>query len=419
MASSTIRIAWRNMWRNRKRSLLALTAIALGQLTLVFVNCMMAGMFENMLQTITGPLAGHVQIHPWNWREEQAVDLVLGSRANLVAGLERLPDVQRVQPRIYGPVLAASGEPGKGPVEAEMGMVIGVDIEKETRAGGILESLPAAERPGTGQVAVGRILARRLGLEPGMKVALIGQDATQFPASDLFTVRAVVRSMTDVVNRMGLVMSLPDAERFLAMPDQAHEIIVQGADLKKAPTLVQHIRQVPELKGAEVLDWREALPELVNLMDMKDWMDMIFVLILFVAAAAGIVNTMTMSTFERTHEFGMLLAIGSSPARIVKMVFLESVMLGMLGVAIGSLLGGALTMITSSTGINYAALTSLKTEDLEFTFKGLNISYLIYPKFEWRHVLFGFGAVTVTSVLAAVWPALWVSRLQPMEALRS
>lgn len=419
MASSTLRIAWRNMGRNRKRSILALTAIALGQLTLVFVNCMMAGMYENMLQTITGPLVGHVQIHHQGWREEQAVDLFLDSRTRILAGLERLPDVRRVQPRIYGPVLAASGETGRGPVDAEMGMAIGVDVDMETRAGGILESLPAGERPGSGRVVVGRILARRLGLQPGMKIALVGQDANQFPASDLFTVSAVVRSMTDVVNRMGIVMSLEDAGRFLAMPDQAHEIVVHGVDLNKAAALALQIRQLPELRDAEVRDWREAVPELVSLIDMKDWMDIFFVLILFVAAAAGIANTMTMSTFERTHEFGMLLAIGSRPARIVKMVFLESVMLGLLGVAIGSLLGTMLTLITSHTGINYAALTALRGEDIEFTFKGLNISYLIFPKFELRHVLFGFGAVTVTSVLAAVWPALWVCRLQPMEALRS
>lgn len=419
MVSSTFRIAWRNMGRNRKRTVLALAAIALGQATLVFVNCMMAGMFDNMLQTITGPLVGHVQIHHKNWREEQAIDLLLGSRARIKAELERLPDVRRVQPRIYGPVLAASGESGRGPADAEAGMAIGVDADVETREGGLLESLPAGERPGNGRVVVGRVLARRLGLQAGMQIALIGQDVNQFPASDLFTVSAVVRSLTDVVNRMGIVMSLEDAGRFLAIHDQAHEIVVQGADLKGAGALAQRIRQVPGLEAAEVLGWREAVPELVLLMDMKGWLDVIFVLILFVAAAAGIANTMTMSTFERTHEFGMLLAIGSRPARIVKMVFVESLMLGLLGVAIGSLLGSALTLITSHTGIDYAALTALRGREVEFTFKGLNISYLIFPAFEWRHVLFGFGAVTVTSVLAAVWPALWIGRLQPMEALRS
>jgi putative ABC transport system permease protein len=419
MVSSTFRIAWRNMGRNRKRTALALAAIALGQATLVFVNCMMAGMFDNMLQTITGPLVGHVQIHHKNWREEQAIDLLLVPRARIKAELERLPDVRRVQPRIYGPVLAASGESGGGPADAEAGMAIGVDADMETREGGLLESLPAGERPGNGRVVVGRVLARRLGLQAGMQIALIGQDVNQFPASDLFTVSAVVRSLTDVVNRMGIVMSLEDAGRFLAIPDQAHEIVVQGADLKGAGALAQRIRQVPGLEAAEVLGWREAVPELVLLMDMKGWLDVIFVLILFVAAAAGIANTMTMSTFERTHEFGMLLAIGSRPARIVKMVFVESLMLGLLGVAIGSLLGSALTLITSHTGIDYAALTALRGREVEFTFKGLNISYLIFPAFEWRHVLFGFGAVTVTSVLAAVWPALWIGRLQPMEALRS
>ena len=419
MAASTLSIAWRNLGRNRKRTALALTAIALGQATVVFVNCMMAGMYDNMLQTITGPLIGHVQIHHKEWRAEQAVDLLLAPLSGIQAELERVPEVRRVQPRLFGPVLAASGEPARGPANAEAGMVVGVDINREMAAGGILESLPRGERPGHGRVVVGTVLARRLGLQPGMTVALVGQDVNQFPAADLFTVAAVIHSLTDVVNRMGIVMSLEDAGRFLAVSNSAHEIVVKGADLNEAATLAGRLRTLPALRGAEVLDWRQAVPELASLIDMKDWMDVIFMAILFVAAAAGIANTMTMSTFERTHEFGMLLAIGSRPTRIVKMVFLESVMLGLLGVAIGSAAGSALTLVTSHTGIDYAALAALKGEQVELAFKGLNISYLIYPVFEWRHVLFGFGAVTVTSVLAACGPAFYACRLQPMEALRS
>lgn len=419
MGNSTLSIAWRNLGRNRKRTILAVSAIALGQFTLVFINCMMAGMYGDMLETITGPLIGHVQVHHPMWREERAMDLYIDDLAAAMSSIREIPDVTAVSPRIYSPVLVASGEEVREPADADTGMIVGVDVPTEVEKHGILESLSEEELPGNGRVAVGKVLARRLGIGVGQTIAVIGQDVDEFPASDLFEVAAVVRSMTDVVNRMGIVMSLSDAGEFLAMPDHAHELVVQGVDPRKAEDMADAVAGLPELEETEVLPWKEAAPELVRLVEMKDIVDLIFVLILFVAAAAGIVNTMMMSTFERTHEFGMLLAVGARPRRIVGMVVLESIILGLLGVAIGSVIGTALVLWTSHTGIDYAALTNVKESDLDFAFKGLNISYVLYPKFEWRHLSFGVIAVTLTSVLAALWPALRASRLEAAEAMKS
>ena len=419
MQLSTFRIAWRNLGRSRKRTGLVMAAIALGQLTVVFVNCMMAGMYDDMLQTITGPLIGHVQIHHREWREERALDLYVDELAAAKEQIRRLHGVESISPRIYSPVLTASGEKSDKPADAEPGMIVGVDVDLEMGDGGVLEGLPPDQRPGHKAVVVGRALAAKLGIEPGQQLALIGQDADEFPASDLFKVKAVIRSSADIVNRMGVVMSLADAGEFLAMHDQAHEIVIQGADLNRAEALADEIKALPGLKSAEVLPWREAAPELVQMIDMKGVFDLIFLAILFVAAAAGIANMAVMSTFERTREFGMLLAVGTRPGRIVRMVLIESIILGLAGVAIGSVIGAALVKITGHTGIYYAALAGMSGEGTDFGFKGLNFSYIIYPKFEWRHVIFGVAAVTATSVIASVWPAALAARLEPVEAMRS
>jgi putative ABC transport system permease protein len=203
----------------------------------------------------------------------------------------------------------------------------------------------------------------------------------------------------------------------LGMPDQAHEIVIHGRDSDDAENLAERIAALPSLAGMEVLPWKKAAPQLSRLIEMQDWFDLIFIAIVFVAAAAGIANTAMMSTFERTHEFGMLLAVGTRPGRIVNMVLIESVALGLLGVTIGSLLGTATVLITSHTGIDYSYLATNAAEDVAF--KGLNFSYMIHPMFEIRHVIFGVIAVTLTSVVASVWPASAAARLEPMEALRS
>ena len=417
MHKSTFRVAWRNLGRNRRRTLLAIGAIALGQFTLVFVNGLMAGSFDNMLQTVTGPLVGHVQVHHPEWREERAIDLYVDSLSEAKAEIEALPGIKSVFPRIFSPVLAANGEIRNEPADAEPGVIVGVDVAAESAKGGMLESLEPDSLPENRSVAIGKVLANRLEVEVGQTIAVIGQDAQGYPVSDLFEVRAIMDSTVDIVKTMGMVMSMADAAEFLAMPDQAHEIVVQGDDYREAETLKASMSALPALEGTEVLSWRESVPLLVTIIDMKIWMDLVFLVIVFIAAAAGIANTATMSTFERIHEFGMLLAVGSRPGRIVWMVLIESIIIGLAGVALGSILGSTVVLITSHTGINYAALGGSSAEDVAFA--GMNLSYIIHPKFEFRHIIFGLCAVTMTSVLASVWPAMLAARLEPIEAMRS
>jgi ABC-type lipoprotein release transport system permease subunit len=413
---TTLRIAWRNCGRNRKRMLLAVGAIALAQMTLVFVNSFMAGSYDQMLQTITGPMIGHVQVHHRQWREERAVDLYIDRLDTVRAQMAGLPEVESVSPRVYSAVLAASGEKRDQPADAEPAMIVGVDTTAESSRGGLIESLPAQAHPRGSTVAVGRVLANRLHVSEGQQLALIGQDVEGFPASDLFTIGAIIESQVDLVKTRGVVMSIDAASAFLAMPNQAHEIVIRGSDVERADGLAREVAALPAVSGLEVLSWREAVPEFSRMIDMKGWFDLIYLAIVFVAAASGIANTAMMSTFERTREFGMLLAIGLRPARVVRMVLIESVLLGLMGVVIGSLAGTGLVLLTARTGINYAALAGMESADIAFG--GMSISYIIYPRFELRHILLGFIAVTITSVLASTWPATLAARLEPAKAMR-
>ncbi|MBI4831750.1 MAG: ABC transporter permease [Candidatus Lindowbacteria bacterium] len=413
--NSTIRIAWRNLGRNKRRTLLAIGAIALGQTTLVFVNGLMGGSFNNMMEAVTGPLVGHVQIHHPKWREERAVDLTVGDISQLSDEIRALPTVRSVLPRIYAPALSASGERKDQPAEAEPAVVVGVDAEGEAGKGGLLETLRPDELPRQRSVVIGDVLANRLAVKPGQSIAIIGQDANGYPVSDLFLVQGIVKSSVELVKTMGVVMSIADAAELLDMPDKAHEVIVHGEDYNKAGALAARIARLPALAGDEVLWWMESLPELSSLIDLKVWFDLIFLAIVFVAAAAGIANTSTMSTFERTHEFGMLLAVGAHPKRIVSMVLVESIILGLIGVAIGSVIGSAIVIVTSHTGIDYAALGGIRAEDVAFS--GVSFSYVVYPALEARHIIFGVLAVTATSMLASVWPAALAARLEPVKAM--
>jgi putative ABC transport system permease protein len=222
----------------------------------------------------------------------------------------------------------------------------------------------------------------------------------------------------DIVNSLGIVMTLDDAGELLAMYDEVHEMVVYTNDIAMLDETTSRLSALPALTGLELLPWREVVPQMVGMFDMIDVFLFVVLLIVFVAAAAGIANTMLMSTFERKHEFGMLLSLGCGPGRLARMITVEAVILGLIGVAIGTVLGIVLAVVTSHTGLDYAALGGGGTESYEASFRGLNLSSLVYPRLYASDVIAGLVAVFLTSLLSVVWPIVRISRLEPMEAIR-
>ncbi len=409
--SSTLRIAWRNLGRNRKRSLLALSAIAIGQFAFLAVAALMNGYGDDFLDSATGPLVGHIQVHAHEWRDERSIDLVMENVDAMLAEIRSDPDVAHASARIYAPVLAALTEDGF------MSVVVGIDPEAEAHDSGLLPAGTPRGSLGEGSVLVGRGFARKYDIVPGMELAVVGQDVDGSIASGLFTVADSIGSSVEIVNSLGIVMTLDDARDLLAMSEDAHEIVIHVRNSDVIDDAVSRLSAAPTLAGSEVLPWREVVPQIVAMIGMIDAFLMIVLGVVFIAAAAGIANTMLMSTFERTHEFGMLLSLGCGPGRLARMITVEAVMLGLVGVGIGSALGLVFLLATSQTGLDYAALGGGDT--YEVAFKGIQMTTLVHPRLYASDVAAGVVAVFLTSLLSVIWPIVRIVRLEPMEAIRT
>jgi ABC-type lipoprotein release transport system permease subunit len=408
---TTIRIAWRNLGRNRKRSALALVAIAVGQFVFLAIAALMHGYIGDFHESITGPMVGHAQVHAPEWRDDRSIDLTIDHVSVVLDEVGSDPAVANVSARIYAPVLAALTE------EGFMSFVIGVDPAAESHEDGLLPGF-GVSAIGEGRVLVGYNFADRYGIEPGAELALVGQDVDGSIASGLFTVEDIIASPVDIVNNLGIVMTLDDATDMLAMYDQAHEIVIHTRDVDTINETVARLSGLPSLEGLEILPWRDIVPTMVGMLEMVDVFLYVVLMIVFIAAAAGIANTMLMSTFERKHEFGMLLSLGCGPGRLARMITVEAVILGLLGVAIGTALGLGLLAVTSQTGMDYAALGGSGQESYEASFQGLNLSSLVYPELYVSDVVAGVVAVFLTSLLSVLWPIIKIVRMEPMEAMR-
>jgi ABC-type lipoprotein release transport system permease subunit len=408
MTDSTLQIAWRNLWRNTRRTGLALAAIGLSVTLVLAYTSILRAYGDWIVETITGPMLGHVQAHAQQWRVDRSMDRTLRDVDATLAEIRHDPDVAGATARIYAPALAAREEEGFAVI------VIGVDTRAES---GPARLLTDVVEPLTGQQAlVGSHLADQMGLHAGDEVAVVGQGVDGSLANELFTVKAVVTTSIDLVNRQGIVIGLAEAQTLFAMPGEAHEIVIHSRNPGDVSALARRLSTAPGLAAAEVLDWQTLAPEMVSLVRIVDVAGLLVLFLVFIAAASGVANTMLMATFERTREFGMLLALGARPARIVRLVLTESIALGLIGALLGSAIGVALVAVTHRTGIDYAALTGGGPSELSFA--GLRWSLRFYPSLAFADVARTVAAVLVTSLLASVWPAARAGHLQPVRALR-
>ncbi len=405
---STLRIAWRSLWRNWKRTALGLAAIGVAEFGVLGYDGFINGFADSMLATITGPLIGDAQLHHPDWRKNRGMDETLEIDSTF-ARVREVPGVEEVTARLYAPTLAAVGE------DAKAAVVVGIDAEAESGRNGLLATLPPEGRPGKREVLLGKEMARRLGAKEGDEVAVIGQAADGSIANDLYRVKGILVTTVEIVRQSGVVMRLDDAQELFVLEGQAHEIVVHAAPGTDARALAARIAaRVPE---AEALAWQELAPVLGEMMGVVQYVGLFALSILFIAAAAGIANTLMMSVFERRHELGMLLALGCGPMRLVSMILFEAIALGLMGVAIGTAFGLALVGWFGTRGLDLASLSERGT--MEIGFEGMAFSMLTFPRLAVADVAWSFAGVVITALLAASWPAIHAARMQPVEAMRS
>ena len=409
--NSTLRMAWRGLGRNRKRSALAAVAIGLGQFAFLATAAIMHGYADHYFDSVTGPLVGHVQVSAPGWREERAVDQTLDNVGAMLAAIRGQPQVVRAVPRIYAPVLAALEE------EGFVGIVVGADPALEAVSGGLLGSEELAGLLGDGRVLVGKGLARQRGIEAGAELAVVGQDMDGSIASALYEVAEVIESPVELVNSTGIVAGLQDARALLRMDDEAHEIVVRLHEAEQIDQAAAALGAQPALHGVEIKLWHEVVPQLAGIIRMMDMYSLVVLGIVCLASIAGIANTMMMSTFERRRELGMLLALGATPGRLLRMVATEAVLLGALGVLLGTALGACFAELTAESGFDLAKFGG--EESFEMGFQGVQVASRVYPEVRGGDVWAGVAAVLVTALAACVWPLLHVARLEPVEAMRT
>lgn len=400
----TIKMAWRNIWRNQRRTSVTVAAMTLAVFITIGYSAMISGMLVQLESDALDLEMGAVQVLAPGYQDQPSIyQHILDSPAILqrleTAGLTATP-------RLLGAGLVASGDSSAGAA------FLGVDLAREPKvlalSQQILEGrwLDAADPKG---VVLGRKLAHTLGVKPGSELVALSQATDGSMANSLFTVRGVLKTVGDQTDRGGVFMAESTFRELLAFEGGAHQIIIKRPQVLDTPVLkAAVVRAAPD---QDVQSWRDLNPTMATMLDSVSGLISIFFLIINIAIAIVLLNAMLMSVFERIKEFGVLKALGLPPGHVLKLIYAESFLQVLISISIGVTLALPVLWYLSTHGINMGALagTSMMGMAMMETWYAV-----VTPRVFAQPIFMTFMVVA----LAVLYPATKAARISPVEAMR-
>ncbi|MBD3178415.1 MAG: FtsX-like permease family protein [Candidatus Latescibacteria bacterium] len=402
-----LKLAWRNLFRNRGRTLVSTAAISIGFAAMIFYHGIFYGMKNNMYRTATESFLGDAQIHGIGYRSSRKVEDLITDLPALTDSLEAEEIVRAYSPRVYSYAMISS------PANVSSVQLIGVDPEKEKKLSNMDENIAGGKYisgPDDNGLVIGIKLAEILRLEIGdAAVVTVSEAASGDLSQALFRVSGIFDTGDRNMNRSVALAGIETARGMLALEESAHEVAVDFTSLEYGLSDSLFFWDKYSRDGNKALSWRELAPQLVSAFQMSENIISFVGLIMFVLVAFVILNTIFMSLYERTFEFGVLLAQGTRPLQMGRIIVLESLSLAVVGLIAGSLLGLLVTLLFQNIGLGMSG------EGVEFM--NVTVTTDIYPVLEPEpFVKYSIGFMVCT-FLISLYPAFHAARLKPARAL--
>ena len=402
-----MQLAWRNIWRNPRRTLVILTAVVIGVWSMVFLGALMRGVADQYLQNGIATLTGHIQIHHRGFRNDPVIQNRISDPETVRRTLERtLPPGSHWTERIRVNAIANNARHARGVT------LVGIDPDSEAHVSFIGDAvvqgtyLEPDDRYG---ILVGRSLAEDFETRLDRRLVLMSRDAHGEVASRAFRIRGLFQAEMEATEKRFVFITHSAAREMLDLEKEITEVSVLLPSHGQACEVAQAIRKDLDAPSLSVQTWQDLLPMVRVMLEIYDTFIFIWFLVVFIAMAFGIVNTLLMAVFERIREFGLLKALGLKPKRIVQGVLLESLMLLLLGTAAGNLLGLLSISALAGTGIDLSSLAA----GLEY----VGMPRVIFPIIRAFDFILANAVVLVLGLVVSLYPALKAARFTPVEAL--
>lgn len=405
--SILIKIAWRNIWRNPRRSWVLITAIAVGVFSFLGTVAYIDGFSIQMVESAINLQGGHIQVSGRGYHENPTIRTYVSDVGRVEEAIAQIDNV-RYAPLAVTPGMINSAEQASGVV------ISGVDPVREaavtTIATSIVEGAYLSPGGDDHEVVIGAALAERLNVLLGEKVVLMANDLDNEVSAGAYRIVGLFRTNSSDFDKANVYLHLDQARELIGYtPQQASAVTIRldtGLDLVETAIGLQ--RSLGD-GDVEVLTWQERSPLLVMMNEMMDMANIFLVVILFTAIAFTLVNSFIMVIFERIREIGIMSANGVRPGQVRLMLYLEAVFIVLLGTVVGGVLAFSLIAWWSAVGLDLSAFA----EGLS----SFGAASVIYPHVHWGHIFNGFVLIFVMVLLAVLYPAVKASRFGTVEAI--
>jgi len=396
-------MAWRNLWRYRRRSIVTVGAMTLALLVMVLYTSLIEGYLRDLERNIVDIELGDIQVFAPGYRDNPSLYTVIEQPESLMTNLRQAGF--RVSARLIGGGLAAAKEASAGV------LLKGVEVEEDTAVSSIFSQVARGEwldASTPGGVVVGNGLAHTLGVEPGDEIILLSQAADGGVANDLYSVRGVLKSISDETDRTVVFMTDTAYRAFFFLAQGDHQLIIRKP---AAMDLTQATAEVRDLApGLDVQSWRDLMPLMASMLDSTRSLVPLTFFVIYLVVVILLVNATLMAVFERIRELGVLKAIGVSPSRILALIALEGGLQAAIAIVVGLALSVPGLIYLTRFGLDLTALGGTSFAGMAFdpVWRGMvTPATIVVPVITLLFMV----------AVAVLYPALKAARLKPVEAM--
>lgn len=399
-------LAWRNLWRNHRRTTIMLTAITVGVWAMIFMTALMRGMVDDMLLNGIRSLPGEVQIHHPQYRDDPSINNSMPVPAGELLEVLKIPEITAWTSRVRVPAVISSERDSRGIVL--LGVEPSTELQVSFDSDSIREGRFLEDSHDKGLV-IGAKMAEHLETSLGKRVVVMSQDPDNNIADRGFRVVGIYKAKLASLEETYVYAGRDTIQTLLNLGDNISEIAITGEDYRFVDRWYPQIKQAAG-ETVETLPWYQANAYLGSMMSMMDGFVLVWVVIIFLALSFGLVNTLVMAVFERIREIGLMQALGMRPSMILYQILMESFLLLTIGLLLGNVLAVA-TIIPLQDGI-----------DISVVAKGMEMmgtSSMLYPALKLSDMLLANIIVISLGLLTSILPAWRAASYDPIKALNS
>ena len=403
------KIAWRNIYRNKKRSLITITSIFAALFLIIFMRALQFGFYDNLIKTVVESYAGYVEVHAKGFWDNQNLENSMVVDNELIKNIESVNGVENTVERLQSFSLISTGEKTRG------GVINGVVIEDEQKITdwnkNIIDGSFQLER---NEIIIAKGIAEYFDLQIGDSLILYGQGYRGMMAAGKYPVKGIIDLKNPNLNKLGIFMTLESARDYVSSDNISTHIIIDKRQYYSEDKILNDLENILS-SDYEVMTWKETLPEIEQTITADSAGGLIMAFILYIIVVFGMFGTVLMMTEERKYEFGVLISIGMSRIRLFSIILVETIILSMIGVVLAILVTYPISYYFYLNPINIVTLMGEGADVMieEFGFDPV-VPFSISLDIPFSHALIIF----TFSLLISIYPAIRIFRLNPVKSMK-